>query len=99
MRVCVRECKNGNGNKKNTFLPWSSYQGADALNRWLFQLDNLEPPAKHAAIHMYTLDKNLAMTDEAIHTRAKCEIRMIILVTDFANDGSLAHVYCVCKLE
>ena len=31
------------------------------------------------------------------HTRAKCEIRMIILVTDHANDGILARV--VCKFE
>ena len=30
---------------------------------------------------------------EGSHTRAKCEIKIIILVTDHANDGILAHVY------
>ena len=30
---------------------------------------------------------------KGFHTRSKCEIRMIILVTDHANDGILA---CVC---
>ena len=29
------------------------------------------------------------------HTRAKCEIRMIILVTDDANDGILVCVYAI----
>ena len=27
------------------------------------------------------------------HTRAKCKMRMITLVTDHANDGILARVY------
>ena len=35
---------------------------------------------------------------EGFHTRPKFKIRMIILITDHANDGILAST-CVCKLE